>query len=170
MPKSLRQKGNEPHKLMKLNEYSGDNMLALVAFYSVKKQWMADHSSESIVVCMANSFSERLGEAAISLHHGESRACIIKLSFESYKACHKGQRDRLNKRNHSTINPLSFGPFLHTESSHCIADNGSIVVFDPMWVWFCQTHLHWVVWLFGWDGDRLKMCPCIFGLFVLWTS
>lgn len=60
---------------MKLNEYSGDKMLALVAFYSVKKQLMADHSGESVVVVMANSFSETLGVAAISLCHGEIRAC-----------------------------------------------------------------------------------------------
>lgn len=50
-------------------------MLALVAFYSVKQQLMADDSSESIVVCVANSFTETLGEAAVSLYHSEIRAC-----------------------------------------------------------------------------------------------
>lgn len=64
MVKSLCQNGNEPHKLMKLNEYSGDNMLPWVAFCSVKKQLMAHRSGESIVVIMADSFSETLGAAA----------------------------------------------------------------------------------------------------------
>lgn len=36
---------------------------------------MADHSSESIVVVMVDSFSETLGVAAISLYHSEIRAC-----------------------------------------------------------------------------------------------